>query len=134
MTDDDRAAANLALVRHYAERWLAGDAAAVTASYHDDMTLYYGGANPFTGVHAGKPTAQATLRALAQRATRRLLAVVDVMAGPQRACMVARERFTRDGESHDLERVFVYSIKDGKLHECWVFDQDQALVDRLLRD
>lgn len=131
---DPRAAENYAVVKRYAEAWLAGDLATVAASYHDDIVLYYGGANPFSGVHTGKPAALAVLGEISRRAQRKLLAVIDMMAGPERACVVARERFARFDETHELERTLLYRIEDGRLRECWVFDQDQALIDRLLAD
>jgi uncharacterized protein len=134
MTDQQRAAANLAVVQRYAAAWLGGDLEAVVASYHDEITLHYAGANPFAGDHVGKPAALAVLGEISRRANRKLVAVIDVMAGPERACVIVRERFARDGEVHDLERTLVYTIQDEKLHRCWVYDQDQALVDRLLRD
>ena len=38
----------------YASAWLAGDRAALVASYHDDFTLHYFGRNPLAGIHRGK--------------------------------------------------------------------------------
>jgi uncharacterized protein len=40
--------------------------------------------------------------------------------------------FQRDGMKAELERVFVYTVRDDRLHECWVYDADQELVDRFL--
>ena len=34
----------------------------------------------------------------------------------------------------EVLRTAVYRVADGKIVECWVFDEDQALIDRLLRD
>lgn len=58
--------------------------------------------------------------------------VVDIMAGPGRGALMVRERFNRDGQSAELERLLIYSLRDGLLGECWVYDQDQALVDAFL--
>jgi hypothetical protein len=33
----------------------------------------------------------------------------------------------------EIDRVLIYTIKDGLLHECWVYDSDQARVDEFLR-
>lgn len=126
--------ANRDVLRRYADYWLAGDVPSIIGCYHDDMTLHWPGAHPLAGAHRGKAAALQALAALAQRVNRQLLGVTDVMAGDTRGCMISRERFTRDGETHDLERVLIFSFKDGKLHECWVFDHDPALVDHMLRD
>ena len=126
------AADNLKIVQTYCDAWRRGDLAGVVASYHDDITLHYGGANRLSGRHDGK---EAALKALAEvgRATgRKLIAVVDVMAGAARAMVVVRERFEARGEVAELERVLVYRIADGKLRECWVYDAEQAVVDRFI--
>lgn len=136
MTDDTstRQAANLAVAGRYAAAWLAGDRAALAGCYHDDFTLHYFGNNPFTGDHIGKAAALTTLGKFSQRTGRKLLGIVDVMAGPERATVIARESFERNGRKAELERVLVYTIKDDKLHECWVYDGDRALVDSFLAD
>jgi hypothetical protein len=56
-----------------------------------------------------------------------------VTAGPERAVVIAREAFERDGVVTELDRVLVYRIQDDLLAECWVYDGDQALVDGFLR-
>lgn len=129
-----RQAANLAVAERYRAAWLAGDRAALADCYHPDFTLHYFGNNPFTGDHIGKTAALTTLAKFSQRTGRKLLGVVDVMAGPERATIIARESFERDGRKAELERVLIYTIKDEKLFECWVYDGDRALVDSFLAD
>ncbi len=125
---------NLEAVERYVAAWRAGDRAALAASYHDEFTLHYFGRNPLAGDHVGKPAAIKTLVELSRRTNRRLLEIVDVMAGPHRAVVIAREAFERGGQRVELERVLVFTIKDGLLHHCWVYDRDQTLVDRFLAD
>ncbi|NWG54540.1 MAG: hypothetical protein HXY28_12535 [Hydrogenophilaceae bacterium] len=60
--------------------------------------------------------------------------ILDIAAGESRAVLIVRERFTRDGRTDELVRVLVFTMKDGLLAECWLYDQDQALVDWYLRD
>jgi uncharacterized protein len=45
-----------------------------------------------------------------------------------------RELFGRDGNTAEVERLLVYSVKDGLLLDCWVYDRDQATVDRFFAD
>jgi len=114
----------------YAAAWTAGDMAAIAASYHDAFTLHYAGRNALSGDHAGKAAALTTLGDFGRRTKRKLIEVVDIMAGRERGALVARERLTVDGEPVDIERVLVYTVKDGLLHECWIYDADQSLIDR----
>ncbi|MDI1261968.1 MAG: nuclear transport factor 2 family protein [bacterium] len=122
-----------AAVDRYAKAWLAGDRAALAACYHDEFTLHYFGSNPLAGVHRGKAAALGVLLEVTRRTNRQLLSIVDTMAGPARGAVLVRERFERDGRSVEIERLLVYAVRDGLLAECWVYDQDQALVDTFLR-
>lgn len=131
---DTRTEANRAAVQRYATAWAAGDLAAIFACYHDDFTLHYGGANPFTGDHVGKAAAMQTLAEVSRRTGRKLLEVIDVTAGPERAVVIARESFTRGAMTATLDRVLVYTVHEGLLRECWLFESDQATVDRFLAD
>ena len=118
-------------VSRYAAAWLAGDRPALADCYHDDFTLHYFGRNPLAGEHSGKAAALATLAEVTRRTNRKLLAIADIMAGPERGALLVRERFQR-GKTADVERLLVYAVRDGLLWECWVYDQDQALVDAFL--
>lgn len=129
-----RSAANLAVVERYCAAWRAGDRVALRDLYHDEFTLHYFGSNPLAGDHVGKTAALRALAEVGRRTNRKLLGIVDTMAGPERAVVIAREAFERDGRRVELERVLAYTIKDGQLHHCWVYDSDQATVDRFLAD
>jgi ketosteroid isomerase-like protein len=119
-------------VSGYAAAWLAGDRQAMLASYHDDFTLHYFGRHPLAGIHRGKPAALAILAEVTRRSNRQLLGIVDVMAGPEHGALLVREIFQRDGKTAEVERLLVYSVRDQLLWQCWVYDQDQALVDAFL--
>ena len=119
-------------VSGYAAAWLAGDRETMLASYHDEFTLHYLGRNPLAGVHRGKPAALAILAEVPRRSHRKLSGIVDVMAGPERGALLVREIFQRDGKTAEVERLLVYSVRDELLWQCWVYDQDQALVDAFL--
>jgi uncharacterized protein len=119
-------------VSGYAAAWLAGDRQAMLASYHDDFTLHYFCRNPLAGIHRGKPAALAILAEVTRRSHRKLSGIVDVMAGPERCALLVREIFQRDGKTAEIERLLVYSVRDELLWQCWVYDQDQALVDAFL--
>ena len=119
-------------VSRYAAAWLAGDRQTMLACYHDDFTLHYFGRNPLAGVHRGKPAALAILAEVTRRTNRKLIGIVDIMAGPERGAILVRESFARDGKAAEVERLLVYSVRDALLHHCWVYDQDQALVDEFL--
>src|SRR6266576_6658482 len=99
-------------VSGYAAAWLAGDRETMLAIYHDDFTLHYFGRNPLAGVHRGKPAALAILADVARRTNRKLLGIVDIMAGPERGALLVREIFRRDGKTAEVERLLIYSVRD----------------------
>lgn len=114
----------------YARAWEAGDVATMFGLYADDFTLHYGGRNALTGVHRGKPAALKALGDFSPRTRRRLIRIVDIMIGEARGGLLVREAVGPDGA--EVERLFVYSAQDGKLDECWAYDAEQALIDRLV--
>jgi ketosteroid isomerase-like protein len=120
---------NEAAARAYAEAWQRGDAAAIFALYHDDFTLHYFGQSQFAGDHVGKAAAVAVLAKIQQLTNRKLLEVHDVLAGDGHAAVIARESFERDGKTLEVRRILLYHVRDGKLAECWLYDEDQRAVD-----
>ena len=118
-------------VRAYTDAWLAGDIATVLDLYADDIVLHYGGANPLTGDHRGKDAAVTVLLAVQEKTLRVPTEVIDVMEGATYAAAWVREQWTVDGDSVEVMRLLTYRVADGKLAECWLFDPDQALVDRV---
>jgi len=120
---------NRQAVTRYATAWLAGDRTALAACYHEDFTLHYAGRNPLAGEHRGKAAALAILAEVTRRTNRKLLGIIDIMAGPERGALLVRERFERDGKAAEFERLLVYAVRDGLLWECCVWDRDQAAVD-----
>lgn len=121
-----------AALERYAAAWLANDLAAIVACYHDRFTLHYFGSNPLSGAHVGKRAALETLAAFGRLTGRRLVSVVDIMAGANRGVILARERLGRADAAREVERVLVYRVEEGLLAECWVHDADQAFIDALL--
>lgn len=118
----------------YRAAWESADSDALFACYHPGFTIHYFGHNPFSGVHVGREACLKMLGEIGRRTGRKLIEVTDVVVGPQRAVVLARERFVRDQRRAELERAWVYTFEGGALRECWVYDADQATVDSFLAD
>lgn len=121
-----------AVIERYARAWLAGDLPAVLGCYHDEFKLHYAGSNALSGDHVGKQAALATMAAFSRRTQRHLLAIVATMAGPQRGAIIARERLGTGSSAAEVERVFVYAVREDRLSECWTYDANQLLIDGLV--
>jgi hypothetical protein len=72
------------------------------------------------------------LKQVREKTNRRLLEILDVSAGEKFGFVVAREQFEREGRVAEVVRVLKYTVRDDKLAECWVYDQDQELIDSYL--
>lgn len=134
MTDADLTASNAAVMARYRSAWEADDLARLFACYHPDFTIHYFGSNPLSGTHEGRQACLKVLAEVGRRSHRKLIEIVDILVGPQRCAVIARERFQRDGRTADLDRVLVYRLADDALRECWVYDADQATVDQFFAD
>jgi uncharacterized protein len=69
------------------------------------------------------------LKQVRDKTNRKLVSIQDVSAGEHFGFIVAVERFEHNGIAVEIERVFRYSVRDDKLAECWVYDEDQLLID-----
>lgn len=123
---------HLTVLQQYRDAWTCGDFAALIDLYDDDFVLHWGGCNPLAGVHKGKTAAVAALLEFTRLTSRQLVAVDHIMADEARAVMIARERLSGGEESREVERLLLYRTDGCKLLECWVYDSDQAFIDRLL--
>jgi ketosteroid isomerase-like protein len=119
-------------VKHYADAWAANDLKRIIDSYHDEVVFHYAGNNPLSGTHRGKPACLAVLKQVKQKTSRKLIAIRDVLAGDLFGLIVAVEEFEYQGRPVRLERLLRYTVREGKLSECWIHDADQALIDEIL--
>jgi uncharacterized protein len=102
--------------------------------YSDDLVFHYYGHNPIAGDHVGKKACLEVLAKIGRRTNRRILEVLEQVYTDERATVIARESFERGGQMAILDRTFIYRVKDGKIVEVWILDQDQQTVDRFLAD
>ena len=116
-------------LRAYAEAWLAGDLEQVLGSYHDDIVLHYMGGSPLAGTHVGKEAVFEVLGQASYRASRKLIEVEDVLVGENLGALLAIEDL--GDPSRRVRRVLLYRVEDGKLRECWLYDEDQRFIDEL---
>ena len=121
-----------AVLRDYADAWFAADLEKVLGAYHEDFVLHYMGESPLAGTHEGRDAALPILGQASFRASRELIEVEDVLAGDEFGALVAVENL---GEPpRRVRRVLLYRVIDGKLGECWLFDEDQRFIDALWSD
>ncbi len=120
------------VIKRYADAWVANDLRAIVDCYHDEVIFHYFGRSPLAGTHRGKADCLAALKQVREKTNRKLITVKDILTGTHFGLVVAVEQFERNGAILEIERMLRHSVRDGKLSECWVYDQDQRLVDEYL--
>ena len=126
---DDAAMSIESTLQGYREAWAAGDLERIVAAYHDDFVLHYFGESPLAGTHTGKEAALTILGQATMRSERELVEVSDVLAGAEMGALVAVERL--GPERRECRRLLLYKVRDDKLAECWLYDEDQRFIDAL---
>ncbi len=117
------------VLRSYADAWLAADLERVLDAYHDEVVLHYMGESPLAGTHEGRDAVMEVLGQASFRASRKLIEVEDVLVGEHLGAILAIEDL---GEPpRRVRRVLVYRVDEGKLRECWLYDEDQRFIDQL---
>jgi len=127
MTNTDEARA---VAERYAKAWQEDDLDGILGCYAAGFTLHYFGDNPFTGVHVGKDAALAVLLEVGSRAPRKLVAVDEILAAPGTAVIVAREDISVEGTTTEIRRVLRYRVEGEQFSECWLYEENQALIDQ----
>jgi ketosteroid isomerase-like protein len=121
--ETSRRVSNEAAARRYCEAWRQGDLPMMLDCYHDDLVLHYFGRSPFAGRTEGRRPPSRRWPGSSS------CEIHDVLVSDEHAVILARERFERDGRQLEARRVLVYHIRDGKLAESWIYDEDQRAVD-----
>ncbi len=97
-------AETLATLRRSAENWLTGNLEGVLGAYADDAVFHYFGDTDVAGTHTGKAAAVEAMAAVSARAARRIVEIVDVLAGDRLGAIIAIEELTRDDEVATIRR------------------------------
>jgi uncharacterized protein len=129
MADSDFKDEIYLVVKRYADAWLANDLRAIIDSYHDDVVFHYFGRSPLAGTHKGKAVCLGILKQVREKTNRKLIGIRDVLTGGKFGLIVAVESFEHKGVTVEIERMFRYAVQDNKLAECWIYDEDQRLID-----
>jgi uncharacterized protein len=121
------------VVHRYVEAWKQGDIVTVIDCYSPSIVAHYGGTSPFAGTHVGRDAFLQVLADSTARSGRRLVSVDQVHEDASHGAVFATEEFMVDGDPVTVNRALRYRIEDDRIVECWLYDQDQHLVDRAWR-
>lgn len=120
------------VIRRYCDAWLAGDVAALFDAYHDDVVLEWSGRHHLAGTHRGKDAALHALVTLQAATDRKVVQVRDLTVGDRSVVALVTERWTRDGSALDLDRALEYTVADGRILTCRIYETVQDAIDAWL--
>jgi ketosteroid isomerase-like protein len=118
------------IIREAYSAFARGDLDGYFRACSEDWNFNIAGKGAIAGIYRGKEG----LYELAQKAMATTSGtfqedVEDVLANNEHGIVLARHRFTRDGQQQEYRTVHVYDICDGKLIACWEHPRDQAVFD-----
>jgi hypothetical protein len=124
---------NAAVVRTAFDAFASGDLDAVGAAFTDDVVWHVPGMHRFAGRFEGRDAVVGRLRRMRDAGLQTRLEVHDVVANDEHAvALVHLHVTTADGRRYDQQQVQVWHMRDGRCHEYWAMNQDQAVLDVLM--
>lgn len=124
---------NAALGRRLFEAFAGGDADTMGASMTDDVVWHLPGTNAFSGRFDGRQAVIGRLERMREAGLSARLEVHDVVAnGEHIVALVHLHVVSAGGERYDQPQVQVMHVRDGRIAELWVMNQDQAVLDLLI--
>lgn len=124
---------NVAIVRRAFEAYASGDLDALAEAFTDDVVWHVPGTNRFSGLFAGLDVAMDRLRRMREADVETTLEVHDVVANDDHAvALVHLHVRNANGQRYDQQQVQVWHMREGRCHEYWAMNQDQAVLDLLI--
>jgi ketosteroid isomerase-like protein len=121
------------LMRRYLAAVQAQDWPTAFSLVADDVTVHVPGSSALAGEHRGRDAFVAYVEAALARAHGAEVEVelVDMLSSDERVALIVRERFRRADGDVEIRRANVYTVRDERIGEIWIFEADQYAVDAL---
>ena len=124
---------NAGLVRDALAAFLEGDEDRLGRAFTDDVIWHVPGMNRFAGRFEGRDAVLDRLRRIADAGLTFGFDVHDVVANDEHAVALVHLHVTNEaGQRYDQQQVQVWHLRDGRCHEYWAMNQDQAVLDVLI--
>jgi len=124
---------NATAVRGAIAAFQVGDLGSLGEVFTEDVVWHVPGMNRFAGRFEGREAVLDRLRRMADTGVAVTLEVHDVIANVEHAVALVHLHVTNaDGQRYDQQQVQVWHMREGRCHEYWAMNQDQAVLDLLL--
>jgi ketosteroid isomerase-like protein len=126
---------NLERARAGYEAFAAGDLAAVSDLFSDDIVWHSGGSNVLTGDYKGKEAVLGFFGLLMQESGGSFTNEIhDMLANDEHGVALVTMSATRGGKSFEGNVVHILHMSDGKMTEFWAIPEDQSRYDEFWMD
>ena len=113
--------------------YLHADTERLAPVFTDDVVWHVPGMNRFAGRFEGRDAVLDRLRRLHEAGVTFAFDVHDVVANDEHAVALVQLHVTNGaGQRYDQQQVQVWHMRDGRCHEYWSMNQDQAVLDLLI--
>jgi ketosteroid isomerase-like protein len=126
---------NLERARAGYEAFAAGDLAAVSDLFSDDIVWHSGGSNVLTGDYKGKEAVLGFFGLLMQESDGSFTNEIhDMLANDEHGVALVTMSATRGGKSFEGNVVHIFNMSNGKMTEFWAIPEDQSRYDKFWMD
>jgi len=120
------------MMRRYLDLITAGEFAAATEYWADDLVGHMSGNNPTSGTYTGKKAwIEWSVAAVAMQDSVRV-EEHDLLVSDDHAVVLATMHAERSGKQLSYNRIAVFHTEGEKITEAWLIDDDQEAVDDFL--
>lgn len=120
----------LSLVRDYLAKVGSRDVEGATAYFADDLAAHVLGRSGLAGDYSRDEMSKIMNDMFSAMDVQ--TQPIDVLASDEHVVAVVRSTFKGGDQSYTGLRVVVYRVADDKIHELWVFDEDQRAIDAVI--
>jgi uncharacterized protein len=125
--------ANATVVRTALDAFMAGDRDTLRGAFADDVVWHVPGMHRFAGRFEGIDAVMERLRRMAEAGLVSAFDVHDVVANDEHAVALVHLQLTNAaGQRYDQQQVQVWHMREGRCHEYWAMNQDQAVLDLII--
>jgi SnoaL-like domain len=118
------------VITRYARAWERGDFGEIVECYDEQIVAHYGGQSAFAGTYTGRDRFLTLLLETGSRGNRKLIAIDQLHDDGDSGAFFVTESFVIGGETVTVQRALRFRTNGRAVTECWLFDQDQHLVDK----
>ena len=122
---------NVELVRTYFDAVARGDIGALGALFSDELVWHQPGKGALSGTYSGKDALFGLLGSFMERSggTFRIDEIGKLLANGDYVATTLHFHAKASGKDLSMSGIDVLRIEDGKIHEVWLFSEDQDAED-----